>query len=547
MVVKKIRRRVRLLDTSNQTSLFSDVEREAGVTAVVAEPRPAPRVKFESPDPRAIFINQVRLDEHLQTAELTAPLRVRTVLESLSFAEFEQAYRPGGRPPYAPRAMVGVMLYGILQGLSSLRDLERCARSDVGCWWLSGGIMPDHSVLGRFVRQHEDLLTAGFFEQLTRQVLKATGSGTATVAGDGTVIEAMSSRFRLVREEALNAALAEAREEAEAHPDQVQATARLAQLEQARTQLQERQAKQAAKGKDPAKTQIHPQEPDAVVQPQKNSKDFRVSYKPSVLANEMRVIVACEVHPSSETEPVARLLDRAKALGQVDTALFDSGYFSEGVIRTTGERAIELLCPEGQSLGDDWNKQSDKQFPKSRFEYVAEEDAYRCPNQQILTPCGQYRGSATAPGYTEYGTAACADCPLKPQCTRSETGRKLKRYAIDAAKDALRAKLRQDEHRERYRRRQGMVEPVFSHLRGRQGLRRFRRRGLAGVRVEFALHAMAYNLSRALAWAAWRAFFSGVWAGLGKFRFCFEWFGRTFRAASSPPVSPAQVLGTATY
>ena len=109
-----------------------------------------------------------------------------------------------------------------------MRDLERCARSDVGCWWLSGGIMPDHSVLGRFVRQHEDLLTAEFFERLTRQVLKVTGSGTATVAGDGLGVEAMSSRLRLVREEALQAALAEAREAAEADPDHVQAAARLA-------------------------------------------------------------------------------------------------------------------------------------------------------------------------------------------------------------------------------------------------------------------------------------------------------------------------------
>lgn len=71
---------------------------------------------------------------------------------------------------------------------------------------------------------------------------------------------------------------------------------------------------------------------------------------------------------------------------------------------SSAPRAIELLCPEGQSLGEDWNKQSDEQFPKSRFEYLPKEDAYRCPNQQMLTPCGRYRGSATSPGYTEYGT-----------------------------------------------------------------------------------------------------------------------------------------------
>jgi transposase len=424
---------------------------------------------------------------------------MRTLLAQLSFAEFENAYQPGGRPPYAPRAMLGVILYGIVQGLSSLRDLERMARSDLGCWWLSGGIMPDHSVIGRFVLQHEALLTASFFEQLTRQVLKATGSGTSTVAGDGTVIEAMSSRFKLIREEALNETLKSAQQKALEHPDQPQAIQRLTQLERVKQQLTVRQSHQAAKGKDPAKTQIQLNEPDAVVQPQKNSKDFSSSYKPSVLANAARVIVACTVHPSSETAVIPELLDRAQMLGQIDTALLDSGYFSESIMRATEERNIELLCPEGRSLGDDWNKQSDKQFPKSKFDYWPEEDVYVCPNQQRLTRNGHYRGNATNPAYSDYATDACPHCPLKAQCTRSDTGRKIKRYAIDNQKDALRTKMTLPEHRQRYRSRQAMVEPVFSQLRGRQGLQRFRRNGLRAVRVEFALHAMAYNLSRAVA------------------------------------------------
>jgi hypothetical protein len=59
--------------------------------------------------------------------------------------------------------------------------------------------------------------------------------------------------------------------------------------------------------------------------------------------------------------------------------------------------------------------------------------------------------------------------------------------------------MTQPEVRARYRQRQAMVEPVFSQLRSRQGLNRFRRRGLKAVRVEFTLHALAYNLSRAVA------------------------------------------------
>ncbi len=106
------------------------------------------------------------------------------------------------------------------------------------------------------------------------------------------------------------------------------------------------------------------------MQPQKNSKDFRGSYKPMVLANDSRVIVACDVHPSSETEVIPTLLDRAQVLGPVETALFDAGFFSDGILETTEQRGIELLCPEGQSLGVNRNKQSDTHIPKSRFIYL---------------------------------------------------------------------------------------------------------------------------------------------------------------------------------
>jgi len=50
-----------------------------------------------------------------------------------------------------------------------------------------------------------------------------------------------------------------------------------------------------------------------------------------------------------------------------------------------------------------------------------------------------------------------------------------------------------------FKQRKAMVEPVFARLRGQQRLNRFSCRGLAAVRREFALHAMAYSLACAVA------------------------------------------------
>lgn len=486
------------MDTSNQIALFDETAASTPQGEPAAGGARKQALRFEAPDPARIRINEVRLDQLLKQVGQHAPLKMRAWLAQMCFSEFEQAYEPGGRPPYAPRAMVGVILSGIMQGITSLRDLEGFARTDLGCWWVSGGIMPDHSILGRFIQRHAGLLTEEFFDQLTGKVLKLTGSGTGVVAGDGTVIEAAASRYRQMRAEALAQALQAAREGAQGDSAP---SARVEQLQRAHSILESRRQERQAHGKDPEGLTINPHEPEAVVQPQKDKQRYAASYKPSVLANDKRVIVAAQVHASSETAVVEQLLDQAQGHGKIDTALFDAGYFATDIIAATAQRQIELLCPEGQSQGRNWNKHSDKQFPKSAFDYQGTQDCYRCPGGQSLTPVGRYSGNASGPAYTEYGTGACAACPLRDKCTRSAQGRRIKRYAIDAQKDALRAKMAQAEARERYVQRQAMVEPVFSGLRDRQGLQRFRRHGLAGVRVEFALHAMAYNLSRALACA----------------------------------------------
>jgi hypothetical protein len=332
--------------------------------------------------------------------------------------------------------------------------------------------------------------------------LRVTGSDTRTVSGDGTVVEAAASRYRVVKEEALRQAVERAQQAAVSAPQDEQRVRRLEQLHEAQGVLQRRKAAKQAKGKNADRMQICPGEPEAMIQPLKDKKSFAPSYKPSVFANAARVIVAQDVDASSETRVVAGMLAQAKVQGEIAEALFDAGYHCKGVLDAAAQHAVELLCPEGQSQGENWNKRSEKYYPKSRFHYDAQRDRYRCPLGQELTRLSEYKGTEQYPGYVQYGSAGCEQCAQRSRCTKSTQGRRIKRYAEDAVKDVLREKMEKPEVRQRYRKRQGMVEPVFSHLKCRQGLRRFRRKGLKAVRCEFALHAMAYNLSRAVAlWA----------------------------------------------
>lgn len=499
-----IQRRVKQADNSGQLALLLPWDSSE------ADDRPpekeADRVVFVDPDPRGILIAGMGLQVHLEQCGLRDVFIIRCLLEEQDWSAFEASYQSGGRRPYAPRAMMGLILYGVMQGQSSLRELEQLACVDLGCWWLTGGIMPDHSVIGRFIQQHEALLTDAFFESLTRSVLKATRSGVSRTAGDGTVVEAAASRYGNVKREALEQRIDKTQQRLQAASDEEaaqKAQARLQQLNEAEAELKRREAKRKARGKDPSTSRINPQEPAAVFQPLKR-QGYGAAYKPSVIANEKRVIVGQAVEASSETAVVDELFDSARRHGEVKESAWDAGYHCDEILALGETLGIELLIPEGRTTSPGCNKQSDKQYPKSHFHYDQSNDTYRCPADELLKPVGRYQGNAENPAYTEYGTPACVDCTQRDPCTRSKKGRRIKRYAGDTRKEAMRQQFQDESVRQRYRQRAGWVEPVFSQLKEQQRLTRFRRKGLAGVRLEFALHALAYNLGRAVALSSGR-------------------------------------------
>ncbi|HHG8517567.1 TPA: transposase, partial [Legionella pneumophila] len=71
------------------------------------------------------------------------------------------------------------------------------------------------------------------------------------------------------------------------------------------------------------------------------------AYKPSVLANKARVVVALDVHPSNEIDSLVSMLDmtnRANYQEKVEELLLDGGYESHGVLEETLKRDISVLC-----------------------------------------------------------------------------------------------------------------------------------------------------------------------------------------------------------
>jgi transposase len=100
--------------------------------------------------------------------------------------------RPGGcagRRPYQPEMMCALLLYGYCTGVRFSRRIEAGCRTDAAFRVISGGLVPDHATIARFVVDHERALE-GLFCEGVRLCAAAGLTDLSVLALDGTKIAA---------------------------------------------------------------------------------------------------------------------------------------------------------------------------------------------------------------------------------------------------------------------------------------------------------------------------------------------------------------------
>jgi transposase len=147
------------------------------------------------------------------------------ILEELDVSAIEEKYRqkdPRGTRPYAPKMMVGLLLYGYSVGIRSSWKLEKATYEDIPFRVLSAGNHPDHTRISEFRRKHLEELEDLFlqvFQICQRMGLVELGN----VAMGGTKVQANASKHKAMsyertgeEEERLKEEIEQMLEEAEA-------------------------------------------------------------------------------------------------------------------------------------------------------------------------------------------------------------------------------------------------------------------------------------------------------------------------------------------
>ena len=127
-----------------------------------------------------------------------------------------------GFPPYDPRLMVKLLVYGYAIGVTSSRKLERASYRDVAVRMLCADQHPDFRSIARFRRRHLAAL-GDLFVQALRLCRQAELVGLGVLAVDGTKLRANASRHKAMSYERMLDKESELEDEIAALREQVDA------------------------------------------------------------------------------------------------------------------------------------------------------------------------------------------------------------------------------------------------------------------------------------------------------------------------------------
>ncbi len=396
-----------------------------------------------------------------------------------------------GFPPYDPRLMVKLLIYGYANGVMSSRKLERASYRDVAVRMLCADQHPDYRSIARFRKRHLQAL-GELFVQALRLSKQAKLVGLGSLALDGTKLRANASRHkamsyeRMVKKERrleveiaeieanVDALLSEA-ERVDAEEDERFGPDRRGdelpeELKRRETRLQRiREAKEALEAE--ARETEHQRRAELQAQGKKprSPRDRRDAFapKPSAQRNftdpESKIMKTSDgsfhqcysgqaiVDETAQVIVVAELSDHAPDAQQLQPALEQ---LDENL------QAIGAQIPEGAVLTADAG-------------YFSEENVETC-EQHRLDPyiaTGRFKHSEPP--------APAARGPIPKHAT---------------AKQRMARKTKTKKGRRLYSRRKAIVEPVFGQIGTVQDGRRVLIRGKPAARAQWRFQCMIHNL-----------------------------------------------------
>lgn len=403
-----------------------------------------------------------------------------------------------GRPPYSPKAMAKLYLYGYENGVRSSRRLEKEAARNVEVMWLMNCLRPDHKTIAEFRRSNIRPLQKLFreFVRLCKSWDLIEGS---LIAVDGTKIKASNNKKMNYSRKKLDARLAHIDEQIKSYLADIEASDLKAGEPQAtetlnklleRKELYEAYKEQLVQN---GENELSVVDPDArLMGNNRGGVDMAYNVQSAVDGkNDIIIEYDVSMNPSDQHQlsSMVKKVTRKLRLKKF-TVLADKGYYNGTDLLKLKRLKVKAVVSK-QKPSD--SKELPAEFRSEKFMYNEKTDTYICPKAQELRP----HNKKDAKRRNYFNKSACGSCAHAEECVtgnrRYRTVTRSQYSKIYEETDRLFA-----ENLELYKRRQQIVEHPFGTVKhtmhGGQFLLRTRRK----VCGEVALLFLGYNLKRAL-------------------------------------------------
>jgi len=424
----------------------------------------------------------------------------------LSALGFASAIAKGtGRPAYHPAALLKLYIYGYLNRVQSSRRLEREAGRNVELMWLLGRLVPDHKTIADFRKDNGPALrkVCAQFVVLCRTMGLINGDA---VVIDGSKFKAVNNRDRNFTQAKMARRLAQIEESIARYLSQLDSadrqepseamSAKIDHLKEKITGLKQEMLRLAAldtRMKAAPDQQISLTDPDARSMATSGRGSGMVGYNVQVAVETGRhLIVAHEVtnvgNDRAQLAPMVEAATAALGVERLDV-IADRGYFNSEQIKRCADAGVTVTLPKPQTS----SATADGRFGREDFIYLADEDAYRCPANQLLSH--RYTTIENGLKLHRYWSSVCSDCEMKSRCTPGKE-RRVTRWEHEHLLEDVQRRL--DANPQAMRIRRQTVEHPFGTLKARMGATHFLMKRLPNVAAEMALHVLAYNLTRVM-------------------------------------------------
>lgn len=465
-----------------------------------------------------------------------------------TFADWELEYtRLEGRPPYHPRDLCALYIYGMMQRIRSSRSLQAACYDRLDVMWLMSGQTPHFTTIAAFVSKSADRLK-DVFRDVMKVGVKAELIKLDHAAVDGTKIEADASPESVKQKQTIEEELAQVDEEIskieeewdrnekqQSHLfdyDEVEESSsgdlqivkeRQKRLNKALKAMERRQNESVSKSSTNARASIT--DPDSREMPSKKGKRGP-NYNAQIAVDaESGMIVAGDVNDQADDGgQLIPMLDQVESNcgGKPKNVSADSAYNTGPTLKKLEEREINGFMPDSghRDIGSpdkvraaqeflsgdkkllldkikDLPKGTNGKLHKALFEFDEATDTFRCPANKTLSFCKTVKdqlkdGIAYRRQYG--GNVECRTCPLAEACCENpEKGRTVSRDQFEELRERHRQRMDTDEAREEYKKRGPTAESPFGLMRRGYGISRFLRRGFRGVRAEWQVILLALD------------------------------------------------------